>query len=247
MPPRKATRGKRILIGVQARSNSTRLRGKCGMDINHGESTLAGHVLSQSVNASKWLLEANSRLLKDVTCVVSLLIPFGDPIRNQFSERYNVFEGDEEDVLGRYYQAVKHYDVDYVVRLTADCAWMTSVMINKVIRDCMKYGADYCSNVLVRTFMEGLDVEVISARLIRVLHSRVISDTGREHVTSEIPEMLGKNQLNGFVIHTVMSEYDFSDIKTSIDTKEEYDSCNDMYIMRRHKKKAALIWGSISN
>jgi spore coat polysaccharide biosynthesis protein SpsF len=231
--------GKKIMIGVQARSNSTRLRGKCAMQIDQGKNTMAGHVLSRAERAAQWL--------KDICDpIVVMLVPYDDPIGNTFRSRAEVYYGDEQDVLARYYAAVQHYDASHMVRLTADCAFMTATMITKIIRDGLKYGADYCSNVLVRTFMEGLDVEYISARLLKVLYNRVDTNYGREHVTAELPAMLDKGQLAGFVIHTVLSEYDLSHIKTSIDTKDEYDKSMRIYAAQRLKTEQAQRYGSVS-
>lgn len=208
------------------------------MDIGGGR-TLAGHVMIQGQKMADWLAT-------DIVDV-ALLVPRGDPLAAKYGQRWQVFEGSEDDVLERYFKAMEHYKADYVVRLTGDCAWMTTDVIMKCIRNTTKYGADYCSNVLVRTFMEGLDVEVLSRRLLTVLHKRVVSPDHREHVTSAIPSMLEQGELPGFVIHTVLAKYDLSHIKTSIDTPEEYEGCNARYSMLRNKKLLAMEWGSTSN
>jgi spore coat polysaccharide biosynthesis protein SpsF len=230
---------KKILIGVQARSGSTRLKGKCSMGL--GDSTLAGQVMTQGLRAAGWM-----NGLADFSVV--MLIPFGDPLGNRtFVNDYETFEGPEDDVLTRYYQAMVKYDADYVVRLTGDCAWMTSYMITKCVRGCLKFDADYCSNILVRTFMEGLDVEVISARMMIALQDMVGKDSEhREHVTSAIPDFLKSGLLGSFKFHTILSEYDYSDIKTSIDTAEEYEKCNMIFEKRRQKKAEAHRFGSTS-
>jgi glutamate-1-semialdehyde 2,1-aminomutase len=183
-----------------------------------GDDTLVGQVLTQGLRAADWL-KAIAR-----TDVVMLI-----------------------DVLGRYFLAAERYEPDFIVRLTGDCAWMTSQMISKCVRDCFKYEADYCSNVLVRTFMEGLDVEVISAPLLRELQLTQTDSFHREHVTSVIPDLLGAGKLSQYKMHTVLSDYDMSHIKTSIDTAEEYEACNNLYLQRKEKKKLAMSLGSISN
>ena len=230
---------RKVLIGVQARSTSTRLRDKCSMTI--GEDTLVGQVMTQGIRAAEWLQAASTRI--DVV----MLIPEGDPLAHRFGRKYKTFEGPEDDVLGRYFLAMEKYDADYVVRLTGDCAWMTSAMIAKCVRDAFKYNADYCSNILVRTFMEGLDVEVISAPLLRELQLSIESMFDREHVTSAIPDMLAQGGLRQYKIHTVMSDYDLSHIKTSIDTAQEYEACNNLFAKRKEKKQEAMTYGSISN
>lgn len=209
------------------------------MSIQGGNITLAAHVMNQGIRAADWFMGSS-----DVT--VAMLIPTGDPMLERYP-KFEIFEGPEDDVLTRYYNAMLHYKADYVVRLTADCAWMTSAMIHKCIHSAFKYGADYCSNVLVRTFAEGLDVEVLSSRLLGILNKRVTSKMHREHVTSDIERMFHDGELPGFIFHTVFAEYDYSSLKTSIDTKEEYDRSNTMYNMLRSKREHASLFGSISS
>lgn len=232
---------KKVLIGVQARSNSTRLRGKSSMVI--GDKSIVGRVMTQAVRAAGWLQK-----VADVSVV--MLVPEGDRLKNEFGHRYEIFEGPEQDVLQRYYNALNKYDPDYVVRLTGDCAWMTSRMISKVLRDCLKYEADYCSNVLVRTFMEGLDVEVLSSNLLKKLHKDVPVETeDREHVTSALHKILKNSpfEYQNFKIHTVLNEYDMSHLKTSIDTAKEYEESVDKFQQFQDKKVHALSFGGVSN
>jgi len=206
-----------------------------------GEDTLVGQVMTQGIRAAEWLQAASTRV--DVV----MLIPEGDQLASRFGRKYKTFEGPEDDVLGRYFLAMEHYKADYIVRLTGDCPWMTSQMIAKCVRDAFKYNADYCSNILVRTFFEGLDVEVISAPLLRELSLSIDSISHREHVTSAIPELLSMGGLRQYKIHTVMNDYDLSHIKTSVDTAQEYEACNNLFARRKEKKEQAMKYGSISN
>jgi spore coat polysaccharide biosynthesis protein SpsF len=228
------------LIGIQARSGSTRLPGKCSMSISE-EQTLAGHVMREAARAAEWLQQTAGLQVS-----VAMLIPWGDPIRGPYEDRYEVFEGPEDDVLGRFEMARALYEPDYIVRLTADCAWMQRRVIVQLVRAAIKYGGDYTSNTLIRTFMEGLDVEVLTSRLLRHLVRTVDDPAEREHVTSAIPRLVDENGLKGFAIHTVLSDYDYSDIKTSIDTHDEYEACRNLYRERRRKKDKALALGSVS-
>ena len=226
-----------VLIGVQARSTSTRLRGKCDMAI--GETTMVGHVMQQAIRAAAWLSQ-------DMHCDVVMLIPEGDDVMLRYKGQYLIHEGPEQDVLTRFVSAATEYDSDIIVRLTGDCAWMTSYMIAKCVRAYIKYEADYCSNVLVRTFMEGLDVEVISRQLLLHLNHEAVTPEDREHVTSAIPGLVDDDRLGGFKLHTVMSDFDFSHIKTSVDTAEEYEACNFLYQQKRKKRERAKSLGTYS-
>lgn len=205
-----------------------------------GDNSVVGTVMKQAVRAAGWM-----RRNADIS--VAMLIPFDDALREQYSYRYDVFEGPEDDVLTRYYDAMEEYNADYVVRLTGDCVWITSSIIAKCIREALKHDADYCSNVLVRTFMEGLDCEVLSRKALDYLHRNMVNPHEREHVTHGLITDIQQGHTQDFKIHTVVSEYDMSAIKTSIDTLEEYEQSVNLFSQLRAKKEEALRFGSISN
>lgn len=130
-----------------------------------------------------------------------------------------IFSGDESDVLGRYHAALKRYPCDYIVRLTSDCPLLDPNLIDLAVHSAMDH--DYCSNVLVPTFPDGLDVEVISADTIKMLHRDADKPYDREHVTTMIRN-------NSYIqrdmdLVSIESEKDYSYIKISVDTAEDLD------------------------
>jgi spore coat polysaccharide biosynthesis protein SpsF len=196
--------------------------------------------MAQAMRCAGWL-----RNQAEIT--VAMLVPFDDELKGQYSYKYEIFEGPEDDVLTRYCRAMDHYGADYIVRLTGDCVWITSNMISKCLREALKRETDYCSNILVRSFMEGLDVEVLSRKALTYLDENMKTPLEREHVTYGLLTDIRKGETNDFKIHTVFCEYDMSTIKTSIDTSEEYEDAVDMFSALRSKKQDALRFGSISN
>ena len=81
------------------------------------------------------------------------------------------------------------------------------------------------------------------------LHDNASSGFEREHVTIKFLKELENSQkiLSDFKIHTVLSEYDFSTLKTSIDTKDEYiDALKNLDLLEKKKKQAIEI-GTYSN
>ena len=44
------------------------------------------------------------------------------------------FKGSKNDVLDRFYQAVKNYKPNFIVRLTSDCPLIDPVLIDNVIK-----------------------------------------------------------------------------------------------------------------
>ena len=76
------------------------------------------------------------------------------------------------DVLGRFVAALERTGAEALVRITSDCPFADPVVIRDVVRAFQREGADYGSNVLPRSFPDGLDVEVISADALRWLDRR---------------------------------------------------------------------------
>ncbi|MBR7559078.1 hypothetical protein KC218_21245, partial [Mycobacterium tuberculosis] len=71
-----------------------------------------------------------------------------------------VFRGSLDDVLDRFYSAVRDACPQHVVRLTADCPLTDPEVIDAVIDFYRDGDYDYASNVLQPTYPDGLDVEV---------------------------------------------------------------------------------------
>lgn len=58
-----------------------------------------------------------------------------------------IFIGDENDVLDRYYQAAKKYDLNFIMRLTADCPLVPLYEMKRVMDRLMLGDTDYVTNV----------------------------------------------------------------------------------------------------
>ena len=231
---------KNVLIGIQARTGSSRLFNKISMQI--GEISIIHRVIYQAVRTAGWFSSH-----KDISVKPVLLCPKDDPIRSHVEHKITVFEGSEDDVLDRYYQASKLYNADYIVRITGDCPWINAQIISKCIRDAIRKDADYCSNILVRTFIEGQDTEVMSRRCLEWLNQTVKDKEGREHVTSFLTNTIRNGIIpDGITVHTVLNSFDLSGVKTSIDTQEEYEKAIEMFDSYQQKKYMATKYGSIA-
>lgn len=230
----------KILIGIQARSTSTRLPGKSSMPF--GEKGIVSRIAYQATRVCGWF--SNN---PNIHASVAILVPHGDKLKGELSHRYVVIEGDENDVASRYKTAMEFFQCDYLVRLTGDCVWVPSRVISKCVRDALRNNADYCSNIIIRTFPEGYDCEVISKRLFQWMLDQDLTDDEKEHCTLKIFNSIKESKLpNEFKVHTVMNEYDMSNLKTSIDTQEEYDFAISLLDNFNEKRREATIFGTVS-
>lgn len=214
------------LIGIQARSTSTRLPDKCSADISG--KTMLGHCLDACKKAAEYL-NARPSQSGGLQTAVAILVPTGDPLAELYRHSCLVFEGSEHDVLERYYQAVSLTQSNYCVRVTSDCPLIPSFLISKMLKiaaiDANRY--DYFSNVdpRVRTALDGQDVEVISSRLLRWAYEHAREPRDREHVTT----FIRSNAPKWAKVGCVVGYYDLSDVKLSVDTQEELDLVREQF------------------
>lgn len=100
------------------------------------------------------------------------------------NERLKFYFGDEHNVLQRFYEAAMEYDLDYIIRITADCPLIDPELCTEVIRALIKQKADYASNIFPeRTFPKGLDCEAFTMDCLECAKLYAITDYDKEHVT----------------------------------------------------------------
>jgi spore coat polysaccharide biosynthesis protein SpsF len=155
---------------VQARTGSTRLPRKVLADI-------AG------LPALELLLRRLQRAPLDAIVVATSVLPGDDAVADLATlAGVAVVRGPEDDVLTRYAMALDAHPADEVVRLTGDCPFTDPEIVAGVIEVRRATGADYASNAVIRTFPDGLDVEVMTAATLRAAVDHASGDE-REHVT----------------------------------------------------------------
>lgn len=206
-----------VCIGIQARSTSTRLPGKCLETI--GSKTVLEHILDNAYSSANYI-NRGTRYSKIFT-KVSVLIPTNDEIAKYCRlNKISYVEGDEHDVLSRYTKLAGIFDADYIVRLTADCPFLPAAFISKTINTCINNKLDYCSNVdpRFRTAPDGFDVEVMSRRALAWLDNNANEKLHREHVTTLIRT---DEKPPEFEVGVIVGPIDLSHIKLSIDTEED--------------------------
>jgi len=159
---------------VQARMGSTRLPGKVLMELG-GRPMLA------------LMLERLGPLVGrglDQVVVATSTLNTDDPIADVAAGLGTpVVRGSEADVLSRFLSALDQHPADTVVRLTADCPLIDPALVADALDLHAASGATYTSNTLVRTFPDGLDVEVVSGSALRQAGHEAVDPAEREHVT----------------------------------------------------------------
>lgn len=146
--------------------------------------------------------------------------PLADHVR---SLGYDVFQGSENDVLDRYYQAARQYQPDVVVRITGDCPLMDPELVDQVIGAYQAHGVDYLSNVVPPTYPDGLDIEVFSFAALQEAARQATEPAEREHVTPFIRES-GLFKLDNF-----SNEQDLSQERWTVDETADFEVVEAIY------------------
>jgi len=150
---------------------SSRLPGKVLMDLG-GQPMLA------------LMLGRLGRLPVDALVVATSTAAHDDPIVSLCAGLgVATVRGPERDVLRRFRAVLDAYPADTVIRLTADCPLMDPALVADVVATHGERHADYTSNTLLRTYPDGLDVEVVRADLLLRADDVARDPVEREHVT----------------------------------------------------------------
>lgn len=158
---------------IQARMGSTRLPGKALIDIE-GMSMLARVV--DRVRGARTI----GRIIVATTTKSQ-----DDPLAAHARDlSVDVYRGEEDDVLDRYYQAAVQHHLDVVVRITSDCPLLDPGLVDDVVRPLLEPGSrvEYSSNGLRRTFPRGLDVEAVPFATLERVWQDAKSVHERQHV-----------------------------------------------------------------
>jgi spore coat polysaccharide biosynthesis protein SpsF len=197
---------------IQARMTSKRFPGKT-LALLAGKPVLA-HVLE----IAKAIPGVNK-----VVCAFpedDASLPILDLCREQ---RVIAFAGDEDDVLGRYYEAAKAVNADIIMRITADCPFLDPLICHFLLDKLKKDDLDYASNIYPeRTFPKGRDCEVFTFECLEAAYVEARDPYDREHVT---PWM----QKTGVVKKgNMISDVDYSDINYCVDYPDDIKRLEDL-------------------
>lgn len=198
---------------VQARMGSTRLPGKVLMDI-------AGRTMLARV------IERTRRARRVERVVVAATVDARDEPIVEECRRIDVpvVRGSEQDVLDRYHRAAEEYAADPVVRITSDCPLLEPTVVDQVLEAFQEERPDYASNVLERTFPQGLDVEVMGRETLERAWRTATQPYERVHVTPYIYQ-----HPDSFRLLAVRADADYSRHRWTVDTAEDLAFVRQVY------------------
>jgi len=192
---------------IQARMGSTRLPGKVMKKINNRE--LLGYSYHRASQSS----------LLDLVIIATTKNKKDDVIVQWCQEKNITYtRGSEDDVLDRYYQTAKEYQLDIIVRLTSDNPFCDPKIIDMLIKKIIESDTDYVSNrIKKRTYPYGLDAEVFTFTSLKEAWQNAKLKEQREHVTPYIMSHPKK-----FKLLELQNKEDLSEYRLTVDDLEDF-------------------------
>jgi spore coat polysaccharide biosynthesis protein SpsF len=196
----------KTLVVVQARMGSTRLPGKV-LEPLAGKPMLA------------FMIERLGGLDAGPLVVATSGDPRDDPVAALARESgAAVVRGSEADVLSRFVVALDTFPSDRVVRLTADSPLADPAVVDDALTLHADRAVAYTSNSLLRTFPDGLDVEVIDAHALREADASATQADEREHVTPYL-----QRHPDRFPIAQLDSGADLGHLRWTVDERDDLE------------------------
>jgi len=197
---------------IQARTGSTRLPNKVLMTIK-GQSLL-WYVINRLKKARRVdkIIVATTQLQED------------DPIFNLCKQwKIECFRGEKDNVLDRYYQTAKKYNVNDIIRITADCPLIDFRLVDEMIEYFKKEDLDYLTNGLVPSYPDGMDVEIFKFYALEKAWNEATLSSEKEHVTPYIWKNSTNNGKSLFKSDNYGFVSDFSHFRLTVDENEDFE------------------------
>jgi spore coat polysaccharide biosynthesis protein SpsF (cytidylyltransferase family) len=114
-----------------------------------------------------------------------------NPLDNEIEEEckrigVDVFRGSESNVLERVTTAGRNNDAAALVVLTGDCPLIDPKLIETCIERFLQGGLDYVANSHVRSYPDGMDVQVVAMNSMEFALKSKLEELEKEHSTLHV-------------------------------------------------------------
>ena len=167
----------KVVASIEARMTSTRLPGKVLMPV------LGKPILFYLVERLKSLAQVDE-------IVLATTINSQDDALEYFARSSNIqcYRGSEDDVMLRVIEAVQSVNGNTIVEITGDCPILDADVASQVISLYQYSNVKYASNAHIRSYPDGMDVQVFSLDSLAQSEKITSNSLHREHVSLHIRE-----------------------------------------------------------
>ena len=161
----------KIVATIEARMSSSRLPGKVLLEA--GAKPMLGHLIDRMKRAPS---------LNEI-CVATTTNGTDDLlVESARSNGVSSFRGSEEDVMLRVLGAAESCAADVIVEITGDCPIIDPRIVEQAIRMYRNNDCDYVTNGHIRSYPDGMDVDVFSLAALRRSAAMTNDPLDHEHV-----------------------------------------------------------------
>lgn len=209
-------------IVLQARTGSTRLPGKMTMPFYQDRCML------------EIILEGlASRFSREEIYLATTTSPADDALV-QIAEKSGVhcFRGSENDVLQRFIDCSKHFELEVNIRICADNPFIQGEYMHQLIADYQNAPCDYASfafpdgTPIIRSHI-GFFTEIVSTAALEKAASETSDPFYHEHVTNFIYG--NADRYNVRLLPLPLHLQDRTDIRLTIDTADDFEMASALF------------------
>lgn len=208
---------------TQARMGSTRLPGKLMRKILGRNILILFLERIKKMQTIDLIVVATSQKREDDRIVQTV---------REFDSSILIFRGSENDVLDRYYQCARKFEVDTIVRITSDCPLIDPEISDSVVREFLSNECDYCANDLSGILPLGLTTEVFSFEALERSWKEAKLPQEREHV-----DLYMRTNPNKFELGYSDSGLNLGPLRWTLDYPKDLEFITEIYKRLYRKKK----------
>ncbi|MDP2692974.1 MAG: hypothetical protein Q8O88_05020, partial [bacterium] len=204
----------RVVVIIQARMNSSRLRGKIMANIE--DHPMLYHI----VERAKAIREVNE-------VVIATTVGKSDDVVLEWARanKCEAFRGSEEDVLKRFFDAASKYKADIIIRICADSPLFDPGLTSEMVRTIIKSDGDF---VVLKNNQPSLNggVNVFSFRSLKKASENASKPYQREHV---IPYLVENRKMFKIVPVAQYPKFIRNDLRLTVDTYSDLKLVREIY------------------
>lgn len=216
---KKDFRYSRIGVIIAGRLKSSRLKRKALLTIKNKSSIQWCFDTSMKIKSAHEYILATSDLPEDSELEKTI----------KYNKKLKIYRGDPIDVINRYIGASLKYNIDTIIRITADCPFISDEIAEILLEDHFIKGADYTA---AKNFAVGTSCEIIN----RSALEEVINHVGKADL-SEYMTWYFQNNADIFKVNIVDLPKDLiRDYRLTLDYQEDLDMFETL--LKKLKNKA---------
>lgn len=187
-------------------------------------SRLPGKIMMTVLNQPILLYQIERlKLVKNIDeIIIATTINNSDDVVFNFFSNHNikVYRGSENDVMERVIKAGESVSTDIIVEITGDCPLIDPEIVSTVINQFLSNNVDYVSNNNIRSYPDGMDVQVYNLDTLKKSFEMTKNKLDREHVTLHIrnnPQIFSRINMEA------PKKIRFPNLGLTLDEKEDFN------------------------